>query len=313
MPDAKDEEPSLLQKWQKLFLYGKIFAVLVFVESIILVVIQIIVQSDNVPRCSSPPCRTQTNDFYSISIYILVVFMCHYAYAGLKDDNMFEIFAFMAVTLLIFFYSIILVSSNPDWHFVLYMVVTTICSIAYIFLVYKIYLEIGWYIYKRIGANQEMRDMYRSAQLFLAMIKFDLLFSLLLVVLAGLYYLAPNNYEFYLTLFAFILTFVWAYLGWVAVKGENEVYMNVYMCLAVVEPVFIIYKLVRLSQTVQKLPVSLFVVATVAEIIIRTYLMVTAVIARRNFGKGLLNEVFQVSSKKSRPLQAASHADLSKA
>jgi len=312
MPDAKDEEPSIIQKWKKLFLYGKVFAVTVVVEAILLVVIQIIVQSRNVPRCSNPPCRQQTNNFYSISIYILVAFMLHYAYAGLKDDNMFEIFAFMAVTLLIFFYSIILVSQNSDWYFVLYMVVTTICSILYTFLVYKIYLEIGWYIYKRIGANQDMRDMYRSAQLFLAMIKFDMLFSLLLVVLAGLYYLVPNNYEFYLTLFAFLLTFIWAYLGWVAVKGENEVYMNVYMCLAVVEPVFIIYKLVRLSETIQTLPVSLFVVATVAEIVVRTYLMVTAVVARRNFGKGLLNEVFQVSSKKSRPLQAASPAEMSK-
>lgn len=234
--------------------------------------------------------------------------MMHYAYAGLKDDNMFEIFAFLAVTILIFFYSILLVSSNASWHFVVYILLTTSMLFFYSYICYKIYLEIGWYIYKRIGANQELRDMYRSAQLFLAMIKFDLLFSLLLVVLAGLYYLDPNDYELYLTVFAIIVTFGWAYLGWVAVSTENEVLMNVYLSLSIIEPIFIIYKLIRLSSSIPGLPVTLFVTATVVFCFIRTGLVVTAVVARHNFGKGLMTQVFGSTANKSKPLTPVVHA-----
>jgi len=302
----KEEKLSWLEKqverWNKMFIWGKIFVACVFIESVVLVAIQINVQARDIPRCANPPCKSQTDLFYSLSIYILVGFMDYYAYAGLRDDNMFEILAFLAVTILIFFYSILLVSQHASWHFEVYIFITTVMLFAYSFICYKIYLEIGWYIYKRIGANQELREIYRSAQLFLAMIKFDLLFSLLLVILAGLYYLQPSSIEFYLTIFAFILTFIWAVLGWKAVSTENEVFMNVYLSLAIFEPVFIIYKLLKLSSTVPGLPVTLFILATVAECLIRSGLVITAVIAKHNFGKGLITEAWGKGISKVKPL-----------
>ncbi|KAG9065266.1 hypothetical protein KI688_002589 [Linnemannia hyalina] len=43
---------------------------------------------------------------------------------------------------------------------------------------YKLYKEFGWSIYKKIGADLAMRDMYKIYQIFIMILKFDIFFQL---------------------------------------------------------------------------------------------------------------------------------------
>ncbi|KAI7864737.1 hypothetical protein BDF14DRAFT_1731620 [Spinellus fusiger] len=61
--------------------------------------------------------------------------------------------------------------------------VTQIClmsvnSIVFTFLAYKLYLEFGWHIYKKIGADLAMRDRYKMYQIFMMLLKLDFFFFL---------------------------------------------------------------------------------------------------------------------------------------
>eukprot|EP00004_Rigifila_ramosa_P014361 TRINITY_DN3265_c0_g2_i1.p1 TRINITY_DN3265_c0_g2~~TRINITY_DN3265_c0_g2_i1.p1 ORF type:complete len:314 (+),score=80.57 TRINITY_DN3265_c0_g2_i1:92-1033(+) len=300
MPE--EEKLTPWQWWQKLFTFGKIFLILVSIEAIVLFIINILMQTNDVDRCTTLPCRDQTNLFYSLSMYTLLIFLLYFGFSGIFNENMFEIFAFLATTIIIMLYGFMSIAGTATWYTQAILAIVIVWNVAYAFLCWKIYHEIGWYIYKRIGAHAHLRSMFQMTQVYVTMGKLDLMFSLILVILAGVYYLDPGNYEFYVTLFAFVLTFAWAALGFTAVTTENEVYINVYFALSVAEPAFIIYKLIKLTSSVQDLPIGIFALATIVELCVRSVLLWTAVLTRRNFGKGLLSEVFQHTSKKSRPL-----------
>ncbi|KAK3840567.1 MAG: hypothetical protein JOS17DRAFT_770068 [Linnemannia elongata] len=49
---------------------------------------------------------------------------------------------------------------------------------AFAFIAYKLYKEFGWSIYKKIGADLAMRDMYKIYQIFIMILKFDIFFQL---------------------------------------------------------------------------------------------------------------------------------------
>ncbi|KAG0297802.1 hypothetical protein BGZ96_004731 [Linnemannia gamsii] len=54
----------------------------------------------------------------------------------------------------------------------------TIFASAFAFIAYKLYKEFGWSIYKKIGADLAMRDMYKIYQIFIMILKFDIFFQL---------------------------------------------------------------------------------------------------------------------------------------
>ena len=49
-----------------------------------------------------------------------------------------------------------------NWAEITQMCLMIISSIIFIFLAYKLYLEFGWHIYKKIGADLAMRGKYYS-------------------------------------------------------------------------------------------------------------------------------------------------------
>lgn len=49
---------------------------------------------------------------------------------------------------------------NSKWAEITQICVMILCTIVFIFLAYKLYLEFGWHIYKKIGADLAMRGIY---------------------------------------------------------------------------------------------------------------------------------------------------------
>ncbi|KAF9423024.1 hypothetical protein BGZ94_008449, partial [Podila epigama] len=58
------------------------------------------------------------------------------------------------------------------------LVLMAIFAVVFAFIAYKLYKEFGWSIYKKIGADLAMRDMYKVYQIFIMIVKFDIFFQL---------------------------------------------------------------------------------------------------------------------------------------
>lgn len=58
------------------------------------------------------------------------------------------------------------------------VVLMVIFASGFAFIAYKLYKEFGWSIYKKIGADLAMRDMYKVYQIFIMILKFDIFFQL---------------------------------------------------------------------------------------------------------------------------------------
>ncbi|KAG0226769.1 hypothetical protein BGW42_003421 [Actinomortierella wolfii] len=58
------------------------------------------------------------------------------------------------------------------------IVLMVIFSAGFIYMAYKLYKELGWSFYKKIGADLQLRDMYKVYQLFIMILKFDIFFWL---------------------------------------------------------------------------------------------------------------------------------------
>ncbi|KAF9584647.1 hypothetical protein BGW38_005733 [Lunasporangiospora selenospora] len=54
----------------------------------------------------------------------------------------------------------------------------TVFAAGFAVIAYKLYKEFGWTIYKKIGADLAMRDMYKVYQIFIMILKFDIFFQL---------------------------------------------------------------------------------------------------------------------------------------
>ncbi|KAG1443186.1 hypothetical protein G6F56_010768 [Rhizopus delemar] len=64
------------------------------------------------------------------------------------------------------------------WAEIAQMCIMFAFTFLFIFLTYKLYLEFGWQIYKKIGADLAMRDRYKMYQIFMMLLKFDFFFFL---------------------------------------------------------------------------------------------------------------------------------------
>lgn len=87
--------------------------------------------------------------------------------------------------------------------------------------------------------------MYNAYLCFLSLVKMDFVCGLTLVVMA-FYFFEQQLGEGVLLVAALVVTLVWALMGWQAVIRETRWTMHVYFALALCEPAFIVYKLLRL-------------------------------------------------------------------
>ncbi|KAG0342603.1 hypothetical protein BG000_003210 [Podila horticola] len=123
----------------------------------------------------------------TIQIIAIVVFNCAMvAYAGLQMKQAEEILVrtpndSLPNAILDLFYAN---KDNPTpYHAsmpyeIAVLVLMALFAAVFAFIAYKLYKEFGWSIYKKIGADLAMRDMYKVYQIFIMIVKFDIFFQL---------------------------------------------------------------------------------------------------------------------------------------
>eukprot|EP00002_Diphylleia_rotans_P017691 TRINITY_DN3432_c0_g1_i3.p1 TRINITY_DN3432_c0_g1~~TRINITY_DN3432_c0_g1_i3.p1 ORF type:complete len:136 (-),score=24.01 TRINITY_DN3432_c0_g1_i3:521-928(-) len=97
--------------------------------------------------------------------------------------------------------------------------------------------------------------------------------GLILVSMSGVYFFDKYDAEFILTVFAFIVSFIWVTLGIIAVSSYGNVLLIFYYAIGLLEPAYIVYKMFSMTEE-EDFPYSLFVTAGTFGLIVRLSLLV---------------------------------------
>ncbi|EDV24736.1 hypothetical protein TrispH2_006148 [Trichoplax sp. H2] len=280
-----------LTLWEKLFLFSSLVS--------FATVLGLTIQRLTVLQPSSP-------DFtFALVLLLNIAFCLYYAFNGVFREREFELYAFIAASVIVLFYVIIEFIIHPkqrSGYKIARLVVICVLAPIDIGLCWKSAQEFGWLEFNIVGATEVLQTAYRTVCRLSALLNFDLQlqFSLLILIVSNFTQLSTlEKVVIGLGVAIAVIMFI---LGYIAVQIESVIMVIIFIILSVCEPGYIVYKFAKTIvfltyRVVPKegsaliLDISIFVVGTIA-LIVRLVLIFVMNQAYRNFGKGLKDKSF---------------------
>jgi len=135
------------------------------------------------------------------------------------------------------------------------IVVPCVIGLSWFFLMFwvkELYAEFGWAIFHVVGANPQMKTMYRWYQIMMCLLKFDFFFFTGVTMQLLIVVLSTNSTEFAITIAAIPVVLILLALCAVAVKREIKWLMSASLVLMLAALSYFLYKLVRFYQPVSR-------------------------------------------------------------
>ncbi|KAF9134994.1 hypothetical protein BGW39_005086 [Mortierella sp. 14UC] len=276
-----------------------------------------------------PPYLDTRNESRSIPAYLIVfvfaqLFQLVFAWDAVRAQNTIELIAIVMFNLSCFIYSIFEISQIrtslekagkedffdtkpgkssldvakdlnasllPFLIVIVCVIGITQCLITW--LAYRLFQEFGWKIYKKIGADPNIKKMYRAYQIYLVLIKVDLFFFVGFSI--QFIYLTltrrNNDPEYWFTIIILPITLPILYTAIYAVRHESRKWMAAFLTAMLGGVIYFIYKIVRMYVG-EKVPIYAGVnrfLTLFASLCLVTILLTiaNAAICYLNFGRGL--------------------------
>eukprot|EP01111_Echinosteliopsis_oligospora_P016924 TRINITY_DN7174_c0_g1_i1.p1 TRINITY_DN7174_c0_g1~~TRINITY_DN7174_c0_g1_i1.p1 ORF type:complete len:323 (-),score=47.01 TRINITY_DN7174_c0_g1_i1:83-1051(-) len=241
----------------------------------------------------------------ALLLCIETIFMVYFAFNGVINESQFELISFNLVTIIVFIYTTYnkITYHCADQKFLprevcdglLWARFACVCIFTPLncILGWKTYKSFGWKVYRKIGADLRLQAMYRTYQIFSALLKVDLLFGFTLVLGIGLFQIG-SRLDLYMGLAMLILTILLVLIGAYAVRHEVRFVMYIFWVVCLFEPAYLIWKIIDArnnpdsfsghDQTDFAMPAIIFAAAAIT---VRFTLFVLTIFVFKNFNKGL--------------------------
>ncbi|KAH6574741.1 hypothetical protein BASA60_005347 [Batrachochytrium salamandrivorans] len=180
----KDFTPK--SSWLPSTSYTRLTLFAVMTQAVLVIIMESIVYNQFTAAIDTQePGPARGIPVYLVIFLLAQVFQIILCWDALIKQNTMQIGSFVAFNLAnlsyaIFQYAQLIRIATADiglsTPLIVIPVIIAVFQILFIFLASKLYIEFGWTIFKRIGADPFMRSMYRTYQIFVLLIKIDVFF-----------------------------------------------------------------------------------------------------------------------------------------
>ncbi|KAI8338144.1 hypothetical protein BC941DRAFT_424703 [Chlamydoabsidia padenii] len=255
------KQKSWLQSRNSIYL-----GIVAIFEAVVVIALQAVIFAQFQMHQSETQHTTQGT---GIPVYLIIfilsqLFQVALAWDAVRAQNTIQVIALLLFNLCCFIYSIFQfkqmskVVEQPALGLlitrllIVNAVVTGLCELVYLYLGARLYQEFGWKIYRAIGADPEIRNMYRWYQILLSLLKLDMFFFLAYSIQYLVLVLQMNDYEFALTIVALPLTCIFLILIVYAVRHESKYMVYLFFVGLAAGCAYFSFKIFRMCDPTQQ-------------------------------------------------------------
>lgn len=184
----------------------------VMIQAIVVIIVESLVANQFITTVDvTAPGPARGVPVYLVIFLLAQVFQVILCWDAVLKQNIMQIGSFVMFNAAIFFYSIFqyaqLISiSKEDKSLSIPLIVIPIVvgffEVVFSIMASKLYVEFGWRIFKRIGADPQMRNMFRAYEIFILLLKIDVFFIAGFCIQFVVLVIDKNDPEFALTIAA---------------------------------------------------------------------------------------------------------------
>ncbi|KAH6593663.1 hypothetical protein BASA50_007221 [Batrachochytrium salamandrivorans] len=293
----KDFTPK--SSWLPSTSYTRLTLFAVMTQAVLVIIMESIVYNQFTAAIDTQePGPARGIPVYLVIFLLAQVFQIILCWDALIKQNTMQIGSFVAFNLAnlsyaIFQYAQLIRIATADiglsTPLIVIPVIIAVFQILFIFLASKLYIEFGWTIFKRIGADPFMRSMYRTYQIFVLLIKIDVFFVVGFGIQFVVLVIKTYDPEFGITIAAIPVILLILALAVYGIRKEDKIIVSCFLFGLFLAIAYFIFKIVRIyTRPAQyadtKYYLTFFAVLSLT-MVISTFF--TAIKCIQNFGKGL--------------------------
>eukprot|EP00300_Choanocystis_sp_HF-7_P002427 c11847_g1_i1.p1 GENE.c11847_g1_i1~~c11847_g1_i1.p1 ORF type:complete len:347 (+),score=85.31 c11847_g1_i1:265-1305(+) len=272
--------------------------------NVVLSVIQLTTGFDSVGTTSTDTGKNgngiPVHVYWSMLEIMTVLFFFYFAWDCVLTENVYELAAFQLARFLATVYAAVqyfLVKGERNRFNLVQLVLMALFQCVFWSIALQTHRSFGWWSFRRLGADTNLKKYFKTYQLFIAQSRFDMQFGLLMVLMSVFFFGADSSPAFLIVEVAMLgITIFYNRIGITAIREEQEHVMRWFFILGSVGPVNIVVKAALMIKYPSKFgrnaPYVQIGLTALGALVNRVTLLLNGLRCFRNFHKGLKENAF---------------------